>query len=74
MNHTSADRVLTKYGEGIVSNDNDTHFWVMLDRPLKFSDQYLNSIPIKKSEVTILSSNSYGNCVESEETIYAGEI
>tara|TARA_A100001011_G_scaffold395415_1_gene490348 strand:- start:484 stop:702 length:219 start_codon:yes stop_codon:yes gene_type:complete len=53
----SVDRVSTEYGEGFVVSENDSHYWIMLDNPIKFSDQLLNSIPIKKDKVSIVSNN-----------------
>ena len=55
----SVDRVSTEYGEGFVVSESASHYWVMLDKPVKFSDQLLNSIPIKKENVAILSKNNY---------------
>ena len=55
----SADRVSTKYGKGFVVSENDSHYWVMLDTPVKFSDQLLNSIPIRKENVSVISKHNY---------------
>jgi hypothetical protein len=55
----SVDRVSTEYGEGFVVSENTSHYWVMLDKPVKFSDQLLNSIPIKKERVSIISKHNY---------------
>ena len=54
----SVDRVSTKYGEGFVVSENDSHYWVMLDIPVRFSDQLLNSIPIRKEDASIISKNN----------------
>lgn len=75
MTSTSPNRVLTKYGEGVVANENETHFWIMLDKPLKFSDQYINSIPIKKGEVEVLTLKNILKGFSNESfTEYAGEL
>ena len=67
-------RVSTEYGNGVVSHSNETHYWILLDKPIKFSDQFLNSIPIKKSEVKIIKSKFLKNYESNIDEDFMGYI